>query len=84
MVADGEASSGDLALLIAFIRLVKGPTLPDRIVAMDLFGMLVVGLIAFNQGIISPPLQVGVVVHEDDHARVIERRRDGDAAAEQD
>lgn len=34
-----------LALLIAFIRLVKGPTLPDRIVAMDLFGMLVVGLI---------------------------------------
>ena len=33
------------ALLIAFIRLVKGPTLPDRIVAMDLFGMLVVGLI---------------------------------------
>lgn len=34
-----------VALLIAFIRLVKGPTLPDRIVAMDLFGMLVVGLI---------------------------------------
>ena len=34
-----------LALLIAFVRLVKGPTLPDRIVAMDLFGVLVVGLI---------------------------------------
>ena len=34
-----------LALVIAFIRLVKGPTLPDRIVAMDLFGVLVVGLI---------------------------------------
>jgi multicomponent Na+:H+ antiporter subunit F len=34
-----------LALLIAFIRLVKGPTLPDRIVAMDLFGVLVVGFI---------------------------------------
>ncbi len=34
-----------LALLITFIRLVKGPTLPDRIVAMDLFGVLVVGLI---------------------------------------
>jgi multicomponent Na+:H+ antiporter subunit F len=33
------------ALLIAFVRLVKGPTLPDRIVAMDLFGVLVVGLI---------------------------------------
>ena len=34
-----------LALLIAVARLVKGPTLPDRIVAMDLIGVLVVGLI---------------------------------------
>ncbi len=34
-----------VALLIAFIRLVKGPTLPDRIVAMDLIGVLVIGLI---------------------------------------
>ena len=34
-----------LALVIAFIRLVKGPTLPDRVVAMDLLGMVVVGII---------------------------------------
>lgn len=34
-----------LAMLIALVRLVKGPTLPDRIVAMDLIGVLVVGLI---------------------------------------
>jgi multicomponent Na+:H+ antiporter subunit F len=34
-----------VALLIAFVRLVRGPTLPDRIVAMDLFGVIVVGLI---------------------------------------
>ena len=34
-----------VALLIAFVRLVKGPTLPDRIVAMDLIGVLVIGLI---------------------------------------
>jgi multisubunit Na+/H+ antiporter MnhF subunit len=34
-----------IALLIAVARLVKGPTLPDRIVAMDLVGVLVVGLI---------------------------------------
>ena len=33
-----------VALLIAVARLVKGPTLPDRIVAMDLMGVLVVGL----------------------------------------
>ena len=34
-----------VALLLAVVRLVKGPTLPDRIVAMDLIGVLVVGLI---------------------------------------
>ena len=39
-----------IALVLAFIRLVKGPTLPDRIVAMDLFGMLVVGLIVVLAG----------------------------------
>lgn len=33
------------AVLIAVIRLVKGPSLPDRVVAMDLIGILVVGLI---------------------------------------
>jgi len=39
-----------VALVLAFVRLVKGPTLPDRIVAMDLFGMLVVGLIVVLAG----------------------------------
>jgi multicomponent Na+:H+ antiporter subunit F len=39
-----------VALLVAFARLVKGPTLPDRIVAMDLFGVLVVGLIVVLAG----------------------------------
>ena len=39
-----------VALLVAFIRLAKGPTLPDRIVAMDLFGVLVVGLIVVLAG----------------------------------
>ena len=34
-----------LALLMALLRLVSGPTLPDRIVAMDLFGTLAVGFI---------------------------------------
>jgi multisubunit Na+/H+ antiporter MnhF subunit len=33
-----------VALLITVVRLVKGPTLPDRVVAMDLLGVLVVGL----------------------------------------
>ena len=39
-----------VALLIAFVRVVKGQTLPDRIVAMDLFGVLVVGLIVVLAG----------------------------------
>jgi multicomponent Na+:H+ antiporter subunit F len=39
-----------IALLVAFVRLVKGPTLPDRIVAMDLIGVLVVGLIVVLAG----------------------------------
>jgi len=34
-----------VALLLAVVRIVKGPTLPDRIVAMDMIGVLVVGLI---------------------------------------
>jgi multicomponent Na+:H+ antiporter subunit F len=36
------------ALLIAFARLVRGPTLPDRIVAVDLIGVLAVGLIVVS------------------------------------
>ena len=39
-----------VALVVAFIRLVKGPTLPERIVAMDLFGVLVVGVIVVLAG----------------------------------
>ena len=43
-----------VALLIAVVRLVKGPTLPDRVVAMDLIGVLVVGLIVVR----AAPTQV--------------------------
>jgi multicomponent Na+:H+ antiporter subunit F len=35
-----------LALLLAFVRRVRGPTLPDRVVALDLMGVLAVGMIA--------------------------------------
>jgi multicomponent Na+:H+ antiporter subunit F len=34
-----------LALLLAFIRLVRGPTLPDRVVALDLMAVLAVAII---------------------------------------
>ena len=39
-----------VALLLAVVRLVRGPTLPDRIVAIDLIGVLVVGLIVVLAG----------------------------------
>jgi multicomponent Na+:H+ antiporter subunit F len=32
-------------LFLAFVRLVRGPSLPDRVVALDLTAALVVGLI---------------------------------------
>lgn len=33
------------ALLLAFARLVRGPSLPDRVIALDLIGTLVVAFI---------------------------------------
>ena len=34
------------AAVLAFVRLVRGPNLPDRVVALDLFTAIVVGVIA--------------------------------------
>ena len=53
-----------VALLMAFVRLVKGPTLPDRIVAMDLFGGLVVGIIVVLAGWsgVRPTLDAAIVI----------------------
>ena len=39
------------ALLISFVRLVRGPTLPDRVVAVDLIGVCSVGLIALGAAV---------------------------------
>jgi len=45
IITQGALTTLGVALALAVFRLVKGPTLPDRIVAMDLIGVLVVGLI---------------------------------------
>lgn len=34
-----------IALVLAFIRLVRGPSLPDRVVALDLTAVLVVAIV---------------------------------------
>ncbi len=51
-----------VALLLAFVRLVKGPTLPDRIVAMDLFGVLVVGVIVVLGGSSGVPATLDAAI----------------------
>jgi multicomponent Na+:H+ antiporter subunit F len=50
VVTQGVLVTLGLAVLIAVVRLVKGPSLPDRIVAMDLIGVLVVSLIVVLGG----------------------------------
>jgi multicomponent Na+:H+ antiporter subunit F len=37
-----------LALLLAFSRMVRGPSLPDRIVALELIASIVIGLFGLN------------------------------------
>ncbi len=35
-----------IAVILAFVRLVRGPSLPDRVVALDLISTLMIGIIA--------------------------------------
>ena len=45
-----------LAMFLAFVRLVRGPTLPDRVVALDLMGVLTVGMIAAYEIAMNQPV----------------------------
>jgi multicomponent Na+:H+ antiporter subunit F len=45
-----------LGLLLTFVRLVRGPTLPDRVVALDLMGVLAVGMIAAYAVVTDQPV----------------------------
>ena len=40
-----------VAVLIAFVRVVRGPTLPDRVVALDLIGISSVGLMVLGSAV---------------------------------
>lgn len=64
IVTQGVLATLAVALLIAVVRLVKGPTLPDRVVAMDLVAVLVVGLIvvAAASSDVRPTLDAAVVI----------------------
>lgn len=52
------------AVSLTFVRLVKGPTLPDRVVSVDLIGVLLVCLLVLMAGVTSQEvfLDVAIVV----------------------
>lgn len=51
-----------LAFLLAFVRLVRGPSLPDRVVALDLMASLATGFIATYAVATDEPLYVDLAV----------------------
>ncbi|MCG7600663.1 monovalent cation/H+ antiporter complex subunit F [Halomonas sp. McH1-25] len=53
-----------LALLLCFVRLVRGPSLPDRVVALELFSVIIIGIIGVHtiNTDVKPFLDVAIVV----------------------
>lgn len=45
-IAQGTNVLLALAMLLTLVRLVKGPTTPDRVVALDLMAIIAVGMVA--------------------------------------
>ena len=71
-----------VAAALTFVRLAKGPTLPDRVIAIDLIGVLLVCLLVLMAGVTAQQafLDVAMVVAMISfvgtiaYARYIERR----------
>ena len=53
-----------VAALLTFVRIVRGPTLPDRVVAIDLIGVLMVGVIVVSSAAtgVQAFLDVAIVI----------------------
>lgn len=53
-----------LAALLSLWRVVRGPTLPDRVVALDLLGVLIVGIAVSSAALSGSPyfLDVATVI----------------------
>jgi len=72
-----------VAAALAFVRLVRGPTLPDRVIAIDLIGVLIVCLLVVVAASTEQPalLDVAMVlalisfVGTVAYARYVERER---------
>jgi len=57
-----EATMGllSLGLVLAFVRLVRGPSAPDRVVALDVISTLAIGMIAVYSVLTEEPLLLRV------------------------
>ena len=51
-----------LAMFLAFVRLVRGPSLPARVVALDMMGSLAVGIIAVHSVATQQPIFLDVAI----------------------
>lgn len=51
-----------LAMFIAFIRLVRGPSLPARVVALDMMASLAVGIIGVYSVTSGQPIYLDVAI----------------------
>jgi multicomponent Na+:H+ antiporter subunit F len=51
-----------LAMILAFVRVLRGPSLPDRVVALDLLATLGVGIIAAYAVVAKQPVFLDVAV----------------------
>ncbi len=51
-----------IALVLAFVRLAKGPSVNDRIASMDLIASVVMGLILLNGLLINNPFYIDIVI----------------------
>ena len=52
----------NLALFLAFARLVRGPSLPDRVIALDLIATLVIGDITVYAILTNQPVFLDLVL----------------------
>jgi multicomponent Na+:H+ antiporter subunit F len=51
-----------ISLFLAFFRLYRGPSLPDRVVALDLIAALVVGIFAVYSIIVAQPVFIDAAI----------------------
>lgn len=51
-----------LAVVMAFVRLARGPSLPDRVVALDLLTTLAIGMIAVYAIAMNQPVLLDVAI----------------------